>query len=786
MQMSTRPYIAVLLLAACTTSVAGEQSSALVTDGDFERQDLVLGTRDEPGAWVLRKHGADQASVDVVTEPDADSGRCLKYHNTGAGSHNIHVDQLVPVTPDTVYEVRARVRGDGKLEPLIAIQTKDWANLVTASCGSGTDWSEIRLCFHSFDNNVVRLEWFPGAQGRLYTGVAGTSWLDDVTVRPIQDPSPSLLNAFSLKRPQHDREIDPQYVATGTIGNPWPLRRITARGGVLLYEDGTEVALWGVNLQTPLSWEYNGRLKPAGVPHTAEALKQISAQNLDHMPLLGVGVIRAHLLPADFTGANGEIRDTIYLDVLDDLLAQCCRRGIYVYLTLMNEMNTTFQSDSFVTGHEREEWVFDPRLVAKSERYIREFLDRTNRYTNVRYADDPTIAAVEIINEPHYPTLQDLRKEPALQACADAFQTWQIKQPGDLPPETLYPAYRYEVLRRYLNRMHATVRDTGCAAPLVWNLNWPRMINGHEDVFQAAADSHIDAVSFCCYPGQSDVASPFWANPADLSGNNYLPYLQKCYDDYSYLRWILGKRFARKAKMAYEFETMYNHSAHLYPAMARLFRSLGAQIAPMWQYTLSPVAEYRAGSHYLNAYCTPRKAVSFRIASRVFAATPRYTPLNTAAKTEMVGSNWALSFDTDLSLWSSADMFLNSDEVDWNPLSVPEAPTTIAGCGSSPLVTYDGTGMYVIEFDGDRTELRILPDVSYTYPPWQRHYAKPPERVCELDTECQHTLQLHVAGWTDDVEVSRLERGETVPVTKVGSGTSFHIRPGRYRLVRKR
>ena len=228
------------------------------------------------------------------------------------------------------------------------------------------------------------------------------------------------------------------------------------------------------------------------MPHTAEALKQISAQNLDHMPLLGVGVIRAHLLPADFTGPDGEIRDTIYLDVLDDLLAQCRRRGIYVYLTLMNEMNTTFQSDSFVTGHEREEWVFDPRLVATSERYVREFLDRTNRYTNVRYADDPTIAAVEIINEPQYPNWHELQNEPHLKACAEAFETWRSKQPDDLPANAIFPAYRYELLRHYLDRMRATVRDTGCAAPVVWNLNWPRMINGHEDVFQAAADSHIE------------------------------------------------------------------------------------------------------------------------------------------------------------------------------------------------------------------------------------------------------------------------------------------------------
>ena len=48
--------------------------------------------------------------------------------------------------------------------------------------------------------------------------------------------------------------------------SPKPLRPIVCRDGVLRYEDGGEVALWGVNLQTALSWEYNGRLKPAGVP----------------------------------------------------------------------------------------------------------------------------------------------------------------------------------------------------------------------------------------------------------------------------------------------------------------------------------------------------------------------------------------------------------------------------------------------------------------------------------------------------------------------------------------
>lgn len=776
--------LSLFLLATLTSTLAGQPAN-LVTDGDFEREGLRIGTRDVFDTWVLRNHRAEQAAVEIVEAPDGKGGRCLKYHNTEAESHNIHVDQLLAIVPNTIYEVRARVRGDGKLEPLIVVQTEDWTNLATVSCGKSTEWTELRLVFQSFANDAIRCEWFPGAEGKLYTGVAGTSWLDDVSIRPVADPSPDLLKAFELQRPPRNEEIDLPRVSPGVVGDPLPLRRITARDGVLLYDDGKEVALWGVNLQTPLSWEYNGRLAPVGVPHTAEALKAITTQNLDHMPLLGAGVIRMHLLPADFTGPDGEIRDTIYLDVLDDLLAQCRRRGIYAYLTLMNEMNTRFQPDSFVAGHEREEWIFDPALAAKAKRYVREFLDRTNRYTGVRYADDPTIAVVEIMNEPRYPSLRDLQGEASLHACARAFDTWRAKEGGDLPDEALYPAYRYKVVRRFLDGMCATVRSTGCPAPVVWNLNWPRMINYHEDVFQATADSQVDGVSFCCYPGQSDVANPFWANPADLSGNNYLPYLQTCYRDYAYLRWTLGKRFEKKAKMAYEFETMYNHTAHLYPAMARLFRALGAQIAPMWQYTLSPVAEFRAGSHYLNACCTPRKAVSFRIASRVFASTPRYAPFDLDAKTEMVGPHWAMSFDHDLCLWISNDMFLNSGDVDWNPLDIPDHPITIAGCGNSRLVSYAGSGMYVVQFDGDRADIQILPDVRYLYAPWQRRSGKVTEPVCELDVNVEHLFELHLEGWTKGVDVTRLEQGKVVSIPTDGPGARFHARPGQYRLSRK-
>ena len=220
--------------------------------------------------------------------------------------------------------------------------------------------------------------------------------------------------------------------------------------------------------------------------------------------------------------------------------------------------------------------------------------------------------------------------DPKLAAYRQAFDQWRVAR-GLTEPGPVFRTWRYEIVKAYLARLCAAVRATGARQPIVWNLNWPGFVGEHEDVFQATADSPVDAVSFCCYPGQAGLPQDYWNHPVDLSGTNYLPYVRDCYTDYRLLRWVLGTRFAHKAKVVYEFETFYNQSIYLYPALARLYRGLGAQMAQMWQYTLSPVAEYAGGSHYLNLLCTPAKAVSIALAGQVFASTPRGTPYDVAA-----------------------------------------------------------------------------------------------------------------------------------------------------------
>lgn len=778
------PVALALLLAAWIRGA--DMPTDLLRDGDFERPDLTLGTGSAPGAWVPFIHAPDGVTIALAAGVGRAGSRGLQYRRTSPGSHNIHLDQVVPVTADTLYEVRAWVRGDGALKPALAVAALDWQPLAVANAPAGNEWCELRLVFSSFANQQVRVEWFPGATGELYTGVSGTSTLDEVTLVALPAPAAALQQSFALCRPRPGDERLPDPALSGPVGEPLPLRPIVCRDGVLRYDDGSEVALWGVNFQSALSWEYNGRLKPLGIPLTAAALNRVTDENLAQLRPLGVGILRLHLLPADFANAEGQLCDSVYLEALDYLISRCHAAGFYVYLTLVNDMKSYLFPDSFLLGKERSRWLFEPQLVDCTERYIGELLRHVNRYSGRPYSADPAIAVIEVMNEPDYPDYGALTTDPALSAARQAFERWLQGRALTEFPEALFRTYRYETVRAYIDRMVDAIRASGARQPVIWNLNWPRMIGAHEEVFQAAADSRADGVSFCLYPGQDDVPSPFWQHPVDLSGRNYLPFLKANYLEYQRLRWILGTRFAGKAKLVYEFETFYNQTTYLYPAMAALCRSLGVQIAPMWLYGLTPVAEYVGGSHYLNLYCTPRKAVSFRIAAEVFRSTPRYTPYPVAATEEIVTPTWAVSFARDLSLWSGHGSVMHSGPLDWIPIPLETSPRRLVGHGSSPFVTYHGTGAYFVETGDGRVDLTLLPDAVFVRPPWQKQTQKPWERTCALDPTAAHPLTLRLPAWpAGSALVRRLDAAGATEIDTTGPGIGFTATAGAYRLERR-
>lgn len=785
-----RIFLVLAALAGATAGQAAESGAAnLVRDGNFDRPGLEIRIGNKAGPWLPILHREGDGALGLAPGEGRDGSAAASYTKTDAHSQNIHLDQVVRVKSHTIYEVSAWIRSDGNLRPGLVIYTPKWrAIAATAISQAATDWTELHLAFDSGPDEEVRLAWIPGQIKDRHDARPGRSFLDDVSISALASPPDLLRRAFDLARSREGEEVDTGVVRPAPIGKSEGLPPIRCRDGVLVYPDGSEVALWGVNFQTPLAWEYNGRLKPAGVPLEVAALNGVTDSNLAELGVLGADLIRIHLCPSDFTDAEGGLVETPYLGALDHLLARSAELGIRVYLTLINDMNQRTCPESFMNGRNRESWFYDPEMLPKLERYVQALLTRLNPASGRVYKDEPALAVIEIANEPAYPSWPAGLAGKQNAPLRKGFDAWRTGRGLDRWPEAALLLWRSEVLKAAIQRLTSAIRQSGAEQPVFWNLNWPGMVLGHEDIFQAVAESAVDGISFCLYPGQQDVATPFWSNPVNLDGKNYLPFVREQGRDYSKLRWVLGKRFAGKAKAVYEFETFYTQNSHLYPAMARLMRALGVQMAPMWTYTLSPSVERHSGSHHLSLYCTPRKAASFAIAGRLFHETPRLAPYPEGDDLELNFENRCLvSFPRDLSVWQAGDTLMHSRPIDTLPFPGDAAQIRhILAFGGSPLAGTQSTGVYSVEVCPQSISVRIGPDAAFVRPPWQ---SPPPrnsqEKSCALDWKAVHPFALQLPGWPPgpgEVEI-RKDGGELVPCD--GARLEFAGAPGTYAIRRR-
>ncbi|VGO13034.1 hypothetical protein PDESU_01588 [Pontiella desulfatans] len=518
--------------------------------------------------------------------------------------------------------------------------------------------------------------------------------------------------------------------------------KMKVREGVLFYEDGSEVVLWGNNFQPNLYWEYKFRMEHMGIPMTSEVMKDMCDDGFRDLATMGCDLIRCHLTPADFTDADGNLVDTMWLDMLGYLVAKARENGVYVYITFLNQMEYVFVEDSFVPKFTREEWIFDPHCVEKTQNMIRQLVNWTNPYNGLKLKDDDAICVWGLINEPEYLTFDQMESSPLQQGL---FEKWTTLHDGE-PGRQAFSRYRSEVVKGYIDSMHDLLRDEGSSKPVVWNCNWPRMIQGRSDVFSAIAESQAEAVAFCLYPGQDDVGDPFMENAADMSGNNYLPFLQHCFDDYDHLGWLRSAEFAGKAKVVYEFETMYNEkSSYLHPAMAKLFRALGVQMATMWTHCFNIYSSHMGCAHNLNLKTTPKKAASYIVAGQVFRQLSRGFEFKTLSDVHDVFDTAALSYEHDVSIIGTPDLFIHSGGVSWCPVEVPSVPARIIGYGSSPLVSYQGRGLYMIDIEPRTVRIELYPHARFIRDAWQWHADG--GLVTELDEETAVPFEFRIPGF---------------------------------------
>ena len=184
--------------------------------------------------------------------------------------------------------------------------------------------------------------------------------------------------------------------------NPAPLteaHRISTRNGHFYDTTGRRVRFLGANF-----------VAGANFLSKADAVK-VAAR----MRKMGFNMVRLHHMDAswaqpsifgghrDAANLPNEIIAPDSLDALDYLVFQLKKNGIYVDLNLHvawtpNAASGYPDTDKLPDGNKGISY-FEKRAIEHQRSYARQFLTHVNPYTKMRWADDPTIAVVEINNE---------------------------------------------------------------------------------------------------------------------------------------------------------------------------------------------------------------------------------------------------------------------------------------------------------------------------------------------------------------------------------------------------
>jgi len=208
-----------------------------------------------------------------------------------------------------------------------------------------------------------------------------------------------------------DSGADARFLLDGPAGK---YGFIQARDGHLYRGDGKRFRCWGVNLT---GWTIGGE----EIPSHKDAETYANA-----LARLGVNCVRMHFLDRPDTpdqmrnegtggpvthGPRGLIRGDVNnsreinperMERLDYWFAQLKKNGIYINFNL--NVGRVFKSgdgvpDVDLINNAKAFTYFGPELVALQKEYAKQLLGHTNQYTGLRYADDPAVMTVEVVNE---------------------------------------------------------------------------------------------------------------------------------------------------------------------------------------------------------------------------------------------------------------------------------------------------------------------------------------------------------------------------------------------------
>lgn len=240
----------------------------------------------------------------------------------------------------------------------------------------------------------------------LILALGCVAWSADPVMIPAKAPADALADPSDLI-PWPEKPY-PHFAADSVVNATWLLdapagkhgRATAGPDGRLHFADGSPARFWGTTTAFGASF-----------PETREDVIALA----DALAATGYNALRFHHndLPRDGLGYvqgkpavdNGAL-DPAMIDRLDFFASELYKRGIYIYVDLVDSRQLTAEDLAGIDdvqqmkGNGGWKGLFPhPSIVAAWKRAATALLDHVNPYTKHRWADEPGVMAVEVLNE---------------------------------------------------------------------------------------------------------------------------------------------------------------------------------------------------------------------------------------------------------------------------------------------------------------------------------------------------------------------------------------------------
>lgn len=495
------------------------------------------------------------------------------------------------------------------------------------------------------------------------------------------------------------------------------------KSGVMRWGDSRkEVYGFGINYTAPFAHAY----RTAGKLNVD--LEKAIEQDVYHFARLGFDAFRVHVWDTEISDSLGNLLENEHLRLFDFMLAKMKARGMKMLITPIAFWGNGYperdeKTPGFSHKYGKDACLVNEDAIKAQENYLAQFLNHVNPYTKTAYKDDPDIVAFEISNEPHH------KGTP-------------------------------EEVKRYINRMSASLKKTGSTKPIFYNVSHSVHLG------QTYFTSDITGGTFQWYPTGLGAGH-------ELRGD-FLPNVDRYVTPFDQM-----KEYKSMAKVVYEFDAADVGRSYIYPAMARSFREAGMQWGTHFAYdpTFMAYANTEYNTHYMNLLYAPQKALSLMIAGEVFHRIPRYKSFGRyPANTSFDG--FRVSYEEDLAEYVNETTFLYTNSTKTVPAN-PSQLKRINGAGTSSVVSYEGKGAYFLDQVAKGIwRLEVYPDAIWIDNIFGRNSIH--KKVATIKWNAW-PMAISLPDLGENFSIAGLTQQER----SAAKGTSFVVRPGVYILSRE-